>query len=91
MRKSSTSRRVLWLTVLLASWPAALAISAPDQAPDQAPEQAPDQAPGRALERVQYNHPGLTVDLGVGLWAWPMPMDWDGDGDHGGRYNVELY
>jgi hypothetical protein len=21
------------------------------------------------LERVKYNHPGLTVDLGVGLWA----------------------
>jgi len=35
----------------------------------------------RSLERVQYNHPGLVVDLGVGLWAWPMPMDWDGDGD----------
>jgi len=35
----------------------------------------------RPLERVQYNHPGLVVDLGVGLWAWPMPMDWDGDGD----------
>jgi len=33
------------------------------------------------LERVQYNHPGLVVDLGVGLWAWPLPMDWDGDGD----------
>ncbi len=41
-------------------------------------------APGveaRSLERVQYNHPGLVVDLGVGLWAWPMPMDWDDDGD----------
>ena len=33
------------------------------------------------LERLPYNHPGLTVDLGVGLWAWPLPMDWDGDGD----------
>ena len=33
------------------------------------------------LRRVQYNHPGLAVDLGVGLWAWPMPMDFDGDGD----------
>ncbi len=33
------------------------------------------------LERLPYNHPGLTVDLGVGLWAWPMPMDYDGDGD----------
>src|SRR4051794_2434528 len=33
------------------------------------------------LERVRYNHPGLTVDLAVGLWAWPLPMDYDGDGD----------
>lgn len=30
---------------------------------------------------LQYNNPGLKVDLGVGLWAWPMPMDYDGDGD----------
>jgi len=29
---------------------------------------------------VAYNHPGLTVDLGVGLWAWPVPCDADGDG-----------
>lgn len=36
---------------------------------------------GQDLRRLQYNHPGLVVDLGVGLWAWPMPMDWDGDGD----------
>lgn len=35
-----------------------------------------------AFDRVQFNHPGLTVDLGVGLWAWPLPMDWDGDGDY---------
>lgn len=33
------------------------------------------------LERVQYRHPGLAVDLGVGLWAWPVPVDADGDGD----------
>jgi len=33
------------------------------------------------LQRVRYNNPGLTVDLGVGLWAWPLPMDYDGDGD----------
>ncbi len=33
------------------------------------------------LDRIRYNHPGLTVDLGVGLWAWPLPMDFDGDGD----------
>ena len=32
------------------------------------------------LERLKYNHPGLTVDLGVGLWAWPLPMDFNGDG-----------
>ncbi len=30
---------------------------------------------------LEYNNPGLTVDLGVGLWAWPLPMDYDGDGD----------
>ncbi len=30
---------------------------------------------------LQYNNPGLEVDLGVGLWAWPFPMDFDGDGD----------
>ena len=34
-----------------------------------------------ALDRLPYNNPGLTVDLGVGLWAWPLPMDFDGDGD----------
>ena len=33
------------------------------------------------FERVQYNNPGLVVDVGVGLWAWPLPMDWDEDGD----------
>ena len=32
------------------------------------------------LERLKYNNPGLTVDLGVGLWAFPLPMDFDGDG-----------
>ena len=33
------------------------------------------------LDRLEYNNPGLVVDLGVGLWAWPLPMDYDGDGD----------
>ncbi|MBN9121633.1 MAG: VCBS repeat-containing protein [Planctomycetes bacterium] len=33
------------------------------------------------LDQLKYNHPGLTVDLGVGLWAWPVPCDADGDGD----------
>ncbi len=32
------------------------------------------------LERLKYNNPGLTVDLGVGLWAFPLPMDFNGDG-----------
>jgi len=32
------------------------------------------------LERLQYNNPGLVVDLGVGLWAFPLPMDFNGDG-----------
>ena len=33
------------------------------------------------LDRLNYNHPGLVVDLGVGLWAWPVAWDADGDGD----------
>ena len=42
----------------------------------------PEPPPGmRALTRIKYNNPGLTVDLGVGLWAWPLPMDFDEDGD----------
>ena len=32
------------------------------------------------LTQLAYNHPGLTVDLGVGLWAWPVPWDANGDG-----------
>lgn len=36
---------------------------------------------GEGFSRVEYNHPGLVVDLGVGLWAQPLPMDYDGDGD----------
>ncbi|WP_391564875.1 exo-alpha-sialidase [Allorhodopirellula solitaria] len=33
------------------------------------------------LTPLEYNHPGLEVDLGVGLWAYPLPLDYDGDGD----------
>lgn len=33
------------------------------------------------LQPLEYNNPGLEVDLGVGLWAWPYPLDYDGDGD----------
>ncbi|MCK4676594.1 MAG: VCBS repeat-containing protein [Bacteroidales bacterium] len=36
---------------------------------------------GKKLSPLQYNNPGLVVDLGVGLWAWPLPMDYDQDGD----------
>ena len=39
-------------------------------------------SPADDLVRLQYNNPGLKVDLGVGLWAWPMPMDFDRDGDN---------
>lgn len=38
-------------------------------------------SPGADFERLSFNNPDLTVDLGVGLWAMPLPMDWDGDGD----------
>ena len=41
----------------------------------------PRRATAEGLEKLAYNHPGLTVDLGVGLWAWPIPCDADGDGD----------
>lgn len=34
-----------------------------------------------SLQPLRYNHPGLSVDLGVGLWAFPLPMDYDSDGD----------
>ncbi len=33
------------------------------------------------LQPLEYNNPGLEVDLGVGLWADPLPMDYDRDGD----------
>lgn len=36
----------------------------------------------QTLEQLRYNHPGLTVDLGVGLWAWPVPYDVDRDSDN---------
>lgn len=39
------------------------------------------QQPINDFQFLKYNHPGLTVDLGVGLWAWPIPIDYDKDGD----------
>lgn len=32
------------------------------------------------IVRLEYNNPGLIVDLEVGLWALPMPMDFNDDG-----------
>lgn len=40
------------------------------------------QSPSISSQRLLFNHPELTVDLGVGLWAQPFPLDFDGDGDH---------
>ena len=33
------------------------------------------------LHKLEYNNPGLTVDLDVGFKSIPLPMDFDGDGD----------
>lgn len=33
------------------------------------------------LHKLEYNNPGLIVDLDVGFKSVPMPMDFDGDGD----------
>ncbi len=33
------------------------------------------------LCKLEYNNPGLLVDLDAGFKALPMPMDFDGDGD----------
>ena len=32
------------------------------------------------LTRIKFNHPGLTVELGVGLCSLPMALDYNGDG-----------
>ncbi len=34
------------------------------------------------LQKLEYNNPGLIVDLDVGFKSVPMPMDFDGDGDY---------
>jgi hypothetical protein len=47
---------------------------------DHSPAVSHPRPAGQALERLPYNNPGLTVDLGVGLWAVPLPMDFNGDG-----------
>ncbi|HDZ06748.1 FG-GAP-like repeat-containing protein [Maribacter sp.] len=43
---------------------------------------APISTNSAKFERLQYNNPDLTVDLGVGLWASPLPIDYDNDGDY---------
>ncbi len=34
------------------------------------------------IQKLEYNNPGLTVDLDGGFKVLPMPMDFDGDGDY---------
>ncbi len=34
------------------------------------------------ISKLEYNNPGLLVDLDVGFKSDPMPMDFDGDGDY---------
>lgn len=36
----------------------------------------------KGLVKLEYNNPGLLVDLDVGFKSIPMPMDFDGDGDY---------
>ena len=35
----------------------------------------------RGLQKLEYNNPGLLVDLDMGFKSVPMPMDFDGVGD----------
>lgn len=65
-------RRICFLAVFLLSCAAA-----GQPADDRSAANRPP-----ALQPLRYNHPGLSVELGVGLWAIPMPMDYDGDGDN---------
>ncbi len=34
------------------------------------------------LQKLEYNNPGLTVDLDGGFKVFPLPIDFDGDGDY---------
>ncbi|MFA6451093.1 MAG: VCBS repeat-containing protein [bacterium] len=42
---------------------------------------SPAPAVSGELQPIEFNNPGLVVDLAVGLWAWPLIMDFDNDGD----------
>ena len=35
----------------------------------------------QGIQKLEFNNPGLLVDLDVGFKSVPMPMDFDGDGD----------
>lgn len=48
----------------------------------QKPSTTNDEYNNSQFQRVSYNNPNLSVDLGVGLWAWPLPVDYDKDGDY---------
>lgn len=41
-----------------------------------------DDSASQGLVKLEYNNPGLLVDLDVGFKSIPMPMDFDGDGDY---------
>ncbi len=47
----------------------------------QQPVDNSNQYSGKQLVKLEYNNPGLLVDLDAGFKAVPMPMDFDGDGD----------
>lgn len=34
------------------------------------------------MHQLEFNNPGLVVNLSAGLQPWPVPMDADGDGDY---------
>ncbi len=44
-------------------------------------EECSDQYGDNQLHKLEYNNPGLIVDLDAGFKAVPLPMDFDGDGD----------
>lgn len=66
VRNSTRLSLGIWLTGLLLAWVHSSGVL---PAEDQ-------------LQPLEYNHPGLEVDLGVGLWAWPLPMDFNGNGHY---------
>lgn len=64
------------ILVLLLCFTVAFAYNSCDQKPLRS------QYSGDKLYKLEYNNPGLTVDLDAGFKALPMPMDFDNDGDY---------